>query len=120
MGDKFFAPDPATIVTTSCSTGYFTPSGDEILLASLSNYFAGEAPTSINNITFQGLKWAKMPNCDETKVSFADLRAELGWNFFQDDDYHVGVGFHVAAPTGNQRKAEFVMYQLQEMVSTGK
>ena len=50
-----------------------------------------------------------MPNCDETRTGFADLRAELGWNFLQDEDYHLGIGIHVAAPTGNRRRAEFVM-----------
>ncbi len=107
---NFCYADPATVVTTSCSTGYFTPSGSETLLSSISNYFAGSAPTTVDNITFQGLKYAKMPACDETKVGFAELRAELGWNFFQDDDYHVGAGLHVAAPTGNKREACYVMY----------
>ncbi len=106
---KFCVTDPATVVTTSCSTGYFSPSGDEVLLSSMSNYFAGSAPAIVDGITFQGLKYAKMPACDETKVSFAELRLELGWNFFQDDDYHVGAGLHAAAPTGTKRCAEYVM-----------
>lgn len=106
---RFCVTDPAEVLTTSCSTGYFTPSGTEVLLSSLADYFGGKAPASVDNITFQCLKWAKMPNCDETRTGFADLRAELGWNFLQDEDYHLGVGIHVAAPTGNRRKAEFVM-----------
>lgn len=98
-----------TGITDSCSTGYFTPSGDEQLLTSLNDYFSGSAPASIDSITFQPLKFAKMPNCDETRTGFADLRAELGWNFLQDEDYHLGVGIHVGMPTGSKRKAEFVM-----------
>jgi hypothetical protein len=101
--------DPATVLTDSCSTGYFSPSGNEVLLDSLADYFNGEAPATVDGITFQGLKFAKMPNCDETRTGFADLRAELGWNFLQDEDYSLGVGIHVAAPTGNKRRAEFVM-----------
>ena len=107
---KFCVSDPATVLTTSCSTGYFTPSGSEVLLGSLADYFKGEAPAPVDRVVFQPLKYAKMPICDETKVGFAELRAELGWNFWQDDDYHLGVGAHVAAPTGNKRKAEYVMY----------
>lgn len=106
---RFCAADPSTVLTTSCSTGYFTPSGDEVLLSSVADYFAGKAPASVDNVTFQALKWAKMPNCDETRTGFADLRAELGWNFLQDEDYHLGVGLHVAAPTGNKRNASYVM-----------
>ena len=108
----FCAADPSSVLTTSCSAGYLTPSGDEVLLDSISNYFAGGsagAPASVDNITFQPLKFAKMPNCDKTQTGFADMRAEWGWNFLQDDDYHLGVGIHVAAPTGTHRHAEYVM-----------
>ncbi len=107
---KFCVSDPATVTTTSCSTGYFTPSGDEVLLSSMANYFGGCSPANVDSVVFKGLKYAKMPICDETKFGFAELRAELGWNFLQDDDYSFGVGAHVAAPTGNKRKAEYVMY----------
>ena len=107
---RFCVTDPGTVLTTSCSTGYFTPTGSEVLLDSLADYFKGESPAPVDDITFKGLKFAKMPSCDESKVGFAELRAELGWNFFQDDDYHLGAGIHVAAPTGNKRKAEFVMF----------
>jgi hypothetical protein len=106
---RFCPTDPDTVLTTSCSAGYFTPSGTEVLLSSICDYFAGNAPASVDNITFQGLRYAKMPSCDETRTGFADLRAELGWNFLQDEDYHLGVGIHVAAPTGSKRRAEFVM-----------
>jgi len=106
---RFCVTDPATVTTTSCSTGYFTSAGSEVLLSSMADYFAGTAPAIADGVTFQGLKWAKMPACDQTKTGFAELRAELGWNFFQDDDYHIGAGLHVAAPTGNKRRAEYVM-----------
>ncbi len=113
---RFCVTNPATVTTTSCSTGYFTPSGSEVLLDSLADYFNGEAPATVDAITFQGLKYGKMPACDQTKTSFAELRVELGWNFFQDDDYHIGAGLHVAAPTGNRRRAQFVM---QPVVGNG-
>jgi len=117
---RFCVNDPASVTTTSCSTGYFTPTGSEVLLSSMADYFSGSAParvdTSVGSIFFQGLKWAKMPACDETKWSFAEIRAELGWNFFQEEDYHIGAGLHVAAPTGNKRRAEYVM---QPVVGNG-
>ena len=106
---KFCCNNPETVLTHSCSTGYLTSSGNEVLLDSLCDYFDGQAPATVSGVTFQGLKFAKMPNCDRSHTGFADLRAELGWNFLQDDDYSLGIGMHVAAPTGNHRKAEFVM-----------
>ena len=106
---KFCVTDPATVTTTSCSSGYFTFSSSEVLLDSLADYFKGEAPAGVDRVVFKPLKYAKMPICDETKVGFAELRTELGWNFLIDEDYHLGIGAHVAAPTGNKRKAEYVM-----------
>jgi hypothetical protein len=96
-------------LTTSCSAGYMTPSGTETLLPSITSYFAGNAPATVDGVTFQALRFAKMPNCDSTETGFADLRAELGWDFLQDDDYHLGVGIEMAAPTGNKREAAYVM-----------
>ncbi len=103
------ATDPSTVLTNSCSTGYFTPSGDEVLLDSMTDYFCGKSPASIDGITFQGLRFGKLSNCSRTRTGFADLRAELGYNFLQDENYHLSVGMHVAAPTGNRRRAEYVM-----------
>jgi len=113
---RFCVSDPATVTTTSCSSGYMTPSGSETLLSSLADYFGGCSPDGVDSVVFKGLKYAKMPICDRTKFGFAELRAELGWNFFQDDDYHIGAGLHVAAPTGNRRRAQFVM---QPVVGNG-
>ncbi len=96
-------------LTTSCSAGYFTPSGNEVLLSTLTQYFRGDVPAEVDGVTFQGLKFAKMPACDQTETGFAELRAELGWDFLQDDDYHLGVALAVAAPTGTKRKASYVM-----------
>jgi hypothetical protein len=101
--------DPETVLTNSCSTGYFTPSGDEVLLDSMTDYFCGQSPATVSGVTFQGLRFAKMQSCSRTRAGFADLRAELGWNFLQTEDYQLGIGMHVAAPTGNRRRAEFVM-----------
>jgi hypothetical protein len=114
---RFCVNDPATVLTTSCSAGYFTPSGSIVELSSLADYFAGQAPATVDNVTFQGLKWGKMGSCEETQTGFADLRAELGWNFLHDEDYHLGVGLHVAAPTGNKVRADYV---LQPVVGNGK
>lgn len=106
-----------TGLTTSCSAGYFTPSGSEVLLTSLGSYFQGDAPASVDNITFKPLRFAKMGCGCQTETGFADLRLELGWNFLQDEDYHLGLNIQAAAPTGSRRNATFV---LQPVVGNGK
>lgn len=39
---------------------------------------------------------------------FGELRAELGWNFWQCDDYHLGIGIQGAAPTGSEVCADYL------------
>ncbi len=113
---QFCYGDPANVITTSCSTGYLTPSGNEVLLGSIADYFSGCAPAGVDRVVFKGLNYAKMPICDESKWGFAELRTELGWNFVQGEDYHLGIGIHGALPTGGKRKAEYVM---QPVVGNG-
>ena len=67
------------------------------------------------NFTPQALQCAKLC-CDDTKVRLADLRAYLGWNFAQDEDYHFGLNAQIAAPTGNRPKGEFIF---EPMVGNG-
>ncbi len=105
---NFCVNDPVSTSTSSCAEGYFTPFGSETLLTSLADYFCGSAPQTTENVIFCPLRFAKMPGCDETKTSFAELRIELGWNAVQTDHSHFGFNAQIAVPTGNRRDAEFV------------
>jgi hypothetical protein len=52
--------------------------------------------------TVQALKYTRFGGCNtDTTVQLADLRAEFGWNFLIDEDYHLGIYAAGAAPTGN-------------------
>ncbi len=104
--------------TNSFRPGYFahdTVSNDQ-LLQTFHQYTRGEAPAATSGITaqpeigvsFQGLKFAKMERCSRSRTGFAELRMELGYNFLQGEDYHLGLNVQVAAPTGSRRDAEFV------------
>jgi len=103
--------------TATCAAGNFTPSGSEPFLATIESYFAGNAPATTEGVTFNALRYAKLPNCETTETGFADLRLLLGWNFLQDEDYNLGVYIQAAAPTGNKRHAGYVM---QPVVGNGK
>lgn len=48
----------------------------------------------------------------KTQNAFAEVRAELGWNFMQHEYSHCGVNFQVAAPTGTQKVAEWLFQPL--------
>ena len=56
-------------------------------------------------IQFMGLQYAQIDSSAHSRTGFADLRAELGWNFAQDEDYHFGLNVQIAAPTGNRTSA---------------
>lgn len=50
-------------------------------------------------------------DCDcpsNRRVGLADLRMMLGWNFLRSEDYHLGLGLIVAAPTGNTPDPEYL------------
>lgn len=38
-----------------------------------------------------------------TRNAFGEIRAELGWNFWQCEDWHLGLGIEAAAPTTGKR-----------------
>ncbi len=114
--------DAGTSAGGSYPGGYFAP--DIVLNTDLNtsfvSYLQGNVPTLNGGVTFAPLKYGKLcggtintdvaangcceKSCNNgahtTKLS--DIRAALGWNFWQDEDYHIGVGLLVAAPTGNK------------------
>lgn len=101
--------------------GYFTtaalPRTD--LLDSFEQYANGMAPIDttattngdtgdVDTVNFQSLKCAKMSRCEQKETGLAEVRFELGWNFVQNEDYHVGIAFAAAAPTGNRCCPEYL------------
>lgn len=118
------------------AAGYFTPQqlARTNLLSNFSAYIQGNSPIggagtitqtnsgtgpvpAANTITFQPLNYARM-RCDASKeTGFADLRAELGWNFWRHEDYHLGVNIQAAAPTGNKCCSKYVF---DAVVGNGK
>ncbi len=126
---------PTAAGTASYAAGYFTP--DALLRANMltnfSDYVQGKSPIAgagtitqtgvngavpaTNTITFQPLNYARM-RCDASKeTGFADLRMELGWNFWKQDDYHLGINIQGAAPTGNKCCSKYVF---DAVVGNGK
>ncbi len=96
--------------TTADPQGYFTTStlARSALLADFSSFAAGNVPTDpvtgANHVTFDPLKYSRITGCSSKETGFAELRMELGWNFWTDEDYHLGVALYAAAPTGNMCK----------------
>ncbi len=105
------------LASGSYSAGYFDHAGmgNALLLNTFGEYAQGKTPFNTSGTSnqtgigtaFHGLKYAKMEQCARDRTGFADLRAELGYNFIQKEKYRLGANFQVAAPTGNKRNARF-------------
>ncbi|MEX0849784.1 MAG: hypothetical protein WD055_06140 [Candidatus Dependentiae bacterium] len=97
--------------TAAYPIGYFTP--EEVprstLRDSVSEYMSDCNGIDLGDDVFvQPLNVARIACDSKSDTALADIRFALGWNFFQDEDYHVGLGFAGAAPTGTRPKGEFL------------
>ncbi len=110
--------------TGSFRPGYFTHDGmtNDQLLRTFGEYASGKSPLNTSGfgesngsgldqddigVSFEGLNYAKIERCSRSRTGFAELRMELGYDFLQSDDYHLGLSVQVAAPAGSRRMAEF-------------
>lgn len=121
-----FKEDVTTAGTNAYAAGYFSEAQvpRTNLLSSFEEFAVdGKVPTlsgviggatnsqtaRTSSVVFDPLTCAKMYTCKEkTKNEVADLSASLGWNFFMDEDYHLGLYILASAPTGNRPKAEYL------------
>lgn len=116
------ACETVTTPTGSYNAGYFTNAAvaNSNLLQTASAFFQGNTPTLGTGYTFEALKWNKWGSGSDcgsvTENGLADLRVALGWDFFQDEDYHIGLGLLMAAPTGNRPEGK---YLFEPMVGNG-
>lgn len=97
--------------TNNYPIGYFAPTTIERsrLRDSVLEYMQDCRGIDLGNNTFiEPLNFARMSCKTRKETALADLRFALGWNFFQDEDYHLGAGLLAAAPTGTKPKGEYL------------
>lgn len=94
--------------------GYYTPNvlDRNQLLDSFTAFANGVSIPNTDNIAFEALKFAKMSNDRLIKSRVAEVRTGIGWNFFAEQDYHVGFNGQLAAPTGLRPDAFFLFEPL--------
>ncbi len=129
--------------TNDYPAGYFTPcpTPNANLLHSFCEYMSGAHPAvqcatimndanidgvpnplavgdELASTTFNGLKYLKAGcGCSREATTIADLRMELGWDFWAYDCYHLGMNVQAAFPTGTRPNAQ---YLFNPVVGNGK
>lgn len=63
---------------------------------------------SNQNVFVEPLKASKLSKCSLSKNGVAEVRFDLGYNFAQNEDYHLGIAARVAAPTGNRPEGRWL------------
>lgn len=97
--------------TTSYPIGYFAPTAIDRsqMYESVLSYMQDCRGLDLgNNVFVEPLNFARMSCSPRKETALGDIRFSLGWNFFQDEDYHIGIGVLAAAPTGTRPKGEFL------------
>ena len=91
--------------------GYFSTDDNlfrNLLLKNFTEFVNGKSVTDVANITFQGLRFAKISSKRLNRTRLAEIRAATGCNFWLEKDYHVGANVQFAAPTGLRPKGNFL------------
>ena len=109
-----FKEIPKTSGSASSAQGYYsaTSVARSSLVSSFEEFIQGNESLTVSDtvgtITLNALDNAKWSKKRKTKTALADIQAAWGWNFYQDEDYHVGLNIRGAAPTGNRPDGEFL------------
>ncbi len=72
------------------------------------SFFRGETDLTITGVTVNKLSAAKFKEGKDKETCFGELRGELGYNLWLDEDYHFGLNIQAAAPTGHRPEGEFL------------
>jgi len=98
--------------------GFFNQSAvpADTLLPTALSFFNGCTTIIVPGIITTPLLKAKISDDKLSTTGFAELRAELGWNYLHED-YHFGFNIQTAAPTGKRPHGEFIF---ETQVGNGK
>ncbi len=128
---------------TDLKAGYFTPCPLQrnVLLNNFCDYLSGAHPAiqcatitdnanidgmpnplavgdELASTIFHGLEFYRGNCCEpRTATTLADLRTELGWDFLNKPNGHLGINLQAAFPTGTRPNAQ---YMFNPVVGNGK
>lgn len=94
----------------SYAPGYFNPDGVERddLTSKFVRYISGCSVPNITDLTFHPLTHGKMALHSKRAVHCAELRTNLGYDYFIHNTHHVGLKMQFALPLGNRPCGEYL------------
>ena len=100
--------------------GYFDKTAIEIeeiaigtprsqLLNNAKEFFTGCGAPTLEGVHFEKLKFSKLAFTSKSAIHFARAKGEIGWFFWRREGLQLRVTGGITAPTGNKRRAEFIL-----------
>jgi len=88
------------------TAGYFAPAAanSQTLLHSFLDYIEGNNAPTTGTTVFEPLLNARMSRKSLFKSSLSDIQLLVGWNYLQEDCYHIGLFAELNIPTGTRPK----------------
>ncbi|RTL07065.1 hypothetical protein EKK58_02710 [Candidatus Dependentiae bacterium] len=108
--DLKFEESNVTKGSTGYAAGYFDSAAITVdnLNSSFAAYAAGTSTVKTTDVKANTLNYAKFNNEEHSRNEFGELHLEIAYDFLLAEDYHLGIGFEVTAPTGHRPTAEYL------------
>jgi len=87
------------------------------LISSFTSFISNCGTINSPDITFTPLCYAKMDCFNRKETALSDFQIAFGWNFWCEEDYHIGLNLRATAPTGNRPNAT---YLFEPIIGNGK
>jgi len=120
------SPSPFTIGIANHPGGYFNGKfSDDIpnivprsnLVDSFDGFISHRETPLIEGVIFQPLEHARFSSDRLPQTGLSDIQAAIGWNFLNEEDYHIGINIRAAAPTGTRPLA---CWLFEPIIGNGK
>lgn len=87
------------------------------LVQTFDGFIAHRETPLIEGVIFQPLEHARLSSETLAQTGLSDIQAALGWNFINDEEYHIGLNIRTAMPTGTRPRA---CWLFEPIVGNGK
>ncbi len=87
------------------------------LVGTFDGFISQRETPLIEGVIFQPLEHARLSSEILSQDGLSEIQAALGWNFLNEEDYHVGINIRGSAPTGTRPQA---CWLFEPIIGNGK